>query len=90
MAMKRIKKSRLIPCVLLIYLAVMAYMGREKLFAGNYVEYFGILVVTLLCILILFFTLRKQEAVRERRRRELEESEKTDETITEHKDTDTK
>ena len=73
--MKRIKKSVFIPALLLIYLAVMAYMGREKLFAGNYLEYFGILVVTLVCIVILFFTLRKQEEVRERRRREAEERE---------------
>ena len=36
--MKRIKKSAFIPALLLIYLAVMAYMGREKLFAGNYLE----------------------------------------------------
>ena len=73
--MKRIKKSTFIPVVLLLYLAVMAYMGRYTLLAGNYLEYFGILVVTLLCIVVLFFTLRKQEEVRERRRREQEERE---------------
>ena len=73
--MKRIKKSTFIPVVLLLYLAVMAYMGRDTLLAGNYLEYFGILVVTLLCIVVLFFTLRKQEEVRERRRREQEERE---------------
>ena len=74
--MKRFKKSIFIPAVLLIYLAVMAYMGRDKFIAGNYLEYFGILVVTLLCIVILFFTLRKQEAIRERRRKEQLEREK--------------
>ena len=68
--MKRIKKSKLIPAILLIYLCIMAYMGREKLLAGSYLEYFGILVVTLLCIVILHFTLRKQEQVRERRQQE--------------------
>ena len=73
--MKRIKKSTFIPVVLLLYLAVMAYVGRDTLLAGNYLEYFGILVVTLLCIVVLFFTLRKQEEVRERRRREQEERE---------------
>lgn len=73
--MKRIKKSTFIPVVLLLYLAVMAYMGRDTLLAGKYLEYFGILVVTLLCIVVLFFTLRKQEEVRERRRREQEERE---------------
>lgn len=71
--MKRIKKSLLIPIVLLVYLAIMAYMGRNIFLEGNYLEYFGIIVVTLLCIVILFFTLRKQEEVRERRRQEREE-----------------
>ena len=54
----------------------MAYMGREKLFAGNYFEYFGILIVTLLCIAILYFTMRKQEQIRERKQREIEEQER--------------
>ena len=77
--MKRFRKSTFIPAVLLIYLAVMAYMGRDKFIAGNYIEYFGILVVTLLCIAILFFTLRKQEEIRERRRKELNDQEKPQE-----------
>ena len=76
--MKRIKKSKLIPAILLIYLCIMAYKGREKLLAGSYLEYFGILVVTLLCIVILHFTLRKQEQVRERRQQEQEEREKAE------------
>ena len=45
--MKRFKKSVFIPLVLLVYLLVMAYMGRDKFLAGSYVEYFGILLVTL-------------------------------------------
>ena len=80
--MKPLKKSTFIPAVLLLYLAVMAYLGRDKLIAGNYLEYFGILIVTLLCILFLFFTLRKQEQVRDRRRKEMEAKQ-------EMKDTDT-
>ena len=88
--MKRIKKSHLIPSVLCLYLAVMAYIGRDKLFAGNYLEYFGILLVTLLCIVILFFTLRKQEQVRERRRRELEEKENARKDDTDASNTDNK
>lgn len=76
--MKRFKKSTFIPLILLVYLAVMAYIGRDKLIAGSYLEYFGILIVTLLCIGILFFTLRKQEQVRERRQREMEERDKAE------------
>lgn len=71
--MKRFRKSVFIPTILLVYLAVMAYLGRDKLIAGNYLEYFGILIVTLLCIAILFFTLRKQEQIRERKQQEMEE-----------------
>ena len=84
--MKRFKKSVFIPLVLLIYLLVMAYMGRDKFLAGSYVEYFGILLVTLFCILLLFFTLRKQEEVRERKRRELEEQQKREEDAPSHDD----
>lgn len=74
--MKRFKKSIFIPVVLLLYLFIMAYIGRDKFLAGNYLEYFGILLVTLLCIVLLFFTLRKQEQVRERKQRQLEEEQK--------------
>ncbi len=88
--MKRIRKSVFIPVLLLVYLAVMAFMGREKLFAGNYFEYFGILVVTLVCILVLFFTLRKQEEVRERRRREAEERENASKKPSDGVDADNK
>lgn len=71
--MKRFRKSVFIPSLLLVYLAVMAYMGRDKLLAGHYLEYFGILFVTLLCIAILFYTMRKQEQIRERKQREQEQ-----------------
>ncbi|MBR6757505.1 MAG: hypothetical protein IKM35_03420 [Bacteroidaceae bacterium] len=69
--MKPLKKSIFIPSILLIYLGVMAYMGRDQLLSGNYWEFFGILIVTLLCIIMLHITLRKQEKIRERRRAEM-------------------
>lgn len=86
--MKRIRKSVFIPSLLLIYLAIMAYMGRDKLLAGIYLEYFGILIVTLLCITILFFTMRKQEQIRDRKQRELEEKEHDTPKPEEEKETD--
>ena len=86
--MKRIRKSVFIPSLLLIYLAIMAYMGRDKLLAGNYLEYFGILIVTLLCITILLFTMRKQEQIRDRKQRELEEKEHDTPKPEEEKETD--
>ena len=71
--MKRYRKSIIIPLMLLIYLAVMAYFGRDNLASGNYLEYFGILVVSLLCIAGLYFTLRTQEKIRARKQKELDD-----------------
>ena len=74
--MKRIQKSVLIPLFLLIYLAAMAFIGRHNIAEGNYLEYFGIITVSLVCIAGLHFTLRTQEKIRARKQRELEESER--------------
>lgn len=74
--MKRVQKSVLIPLFLLIYLAVMAFIGRHNLAEGKYLEYFGIIAVSLVCIAGLYYTLRTQEKVRARRRQELEELER--------------
>lgn len=76
--MRRFRKSIFIPSILLVYLAVMAYMGRDKFLAGNYWEYFGIMLVTLLCIALLYFTLRKQEKIRERKQQELDKTQNQD------------
>lgn len=70
----KLRKSTLLPLVLLVYLAVMSYIGRGELSAGNYLYYFGIIGVTLVCIMLLRLTLRQRELHRShmsrRRRRE--------------------
>lgn len=71
--MKRFRKSVFIPAILLIYLGVMAYMGRDMLSGSGRTEYFLILAVTLACIGLLTFTLRKQEKIRERKAKEMQE-----------------
>ncbi len=76
--MKRLKKSVLIPSMLLVYLAVMAYMGRGMI-KTNLGEYILILLVTLGCIMLLTITMRKQEQIRERKARELQEQQKEQE-----------
>lgn len=43
------KRSTLIPILLLIYLAVMAYIGRQELADGHYLFYFGVIGLTLAC-----------------------------------------
>lgn len=64
--MKSMKRSDLIPALLLIYLAVMSYIGRGEFFAGHYVYYFGIIAITLAAIILLRITLRRRENNRKR------------------------
>ena len=62
----KIKKSTFLPAILLIYLFVMAYIGRDLLFAGEYVHYFSVFGVSLIVIVILHCTLKKREKMKER------------------------
>lgn len=75
--MKHLKKSIFIPAMLLIYLIVMAFMGRHILKEGEVLEYFGIIVVSLLCIVGLYYTLRAQERARARRQEEMQKQEQS-------------
>lgn len=67
----RPKQSVIIPLALLVYLAVMAWMGRGQLAAGAYLQYFGIIGISLAIIVLLYFALRRKEALRRRREEEL-------------------
>lgn len=58
------RRSIWIPSVLLIYLAVMSYIGRGELADGNLLYYFGLISLTLICIFLLHLHLRKQERAR--------------------------
>lgn len=57
----KIKKSTIIPLLLLAYLAFMSYIGLPYLQAGRYVYYFGIIAITLAIIIALHFTLKYRE-----------------------------
>lgn len=61
MEMKKIKRSTFLPVLLLMYLGVMAYIGRDELMAGNYVYYFTIIGLTLVFIFLLHLFLKKRE-----------------------------
>lgn len=63
------KRSVVIPVILLIYLGVMSYIGRGELFAGHYLFYFGVIGVTLVVIYLLHLTLKKRERMREQSRK---------------------
>lgn len=70
--MAKIRKSTLIPIALLVYLAVMAIIGWRNWQAGQLTTlyYFGMVAITLLCIILLHFSLRRRERLRDRRDRE--------------------
>ncbi len=55
------KKSTWLPLILLVYLLVMAYIGRQQVVAGKYLQYFGVLGVSLVVIVLLHFVLKKKE-----------------------------
>lgn len=61
------KKSTWLPLILLVYLLVMAYIGRQQVVAGKYLQYFGVLGVSLVVIMLLHFVLKKKERLREER-----------------------
>lgn len=65
----KIKRSTLIPAVLLVYLAVMASIGWKQYASGvmSASEYFGIIAVTVAVIVLLRFNLRRRERLRAER-----------------------
>ena len=67
------KRSTIIPLCLLAYLAVMAWVGRGQITKQepDYFQYFGIIGISLVIIVLLYFALRRKEALRQRREEEL-------------------
>lgn len=70
MSKSKIKRSVVFPLVMLAYLAVMAWLGRDRLERGEHFFYYGVIGVSLVIIVLLFFSLRKKEKLRERREKE--------------------
>lgn len=66
----KIKRSTLIPVILLVYLAVMSYIGFPEYQAGHYLYYFGVIGITLLIIGILHIFLKKRERLHAERDRQ--------------------
>lgn len=65
------KKSTYIPLLLLAYLGVMSYIGRQEFFDGHYLYYFGIIGTTLLCIILLHIFMKKRDRLRRQREDDL-------------------
>lgn len=57
----KIKWSVIVPAFLLVYLAVMAWMGRGLLAAHHYLHYFGVIVIGLVIIVLVHVLLKRWE-----------------------------
>ncbi len=66
------KRYDIIPLCLLVYLAIMAFLGRDMFLRGDYLEYFSIIGVTLTIIIALRWALKRRESLRQQRRAEQE------------------
>lgn len=60
----KLRRSTVIPSILLIYLGVMSYIGYPEFQQGHYFYYFGVIGVTLLLIAILHIFMKKRERLR--------------------------
>ncbi len=69
----KLKRSTVIPIVLLIYLAVMSYIGYPDYAAGIYTPlyYFGIIGITLIVILLLHLSLKRRERLKREREEDM-------------------
>lgn len=68
----KVKMSTIMPVLLAIYLAVMAWVGRHRLADGEYFYYYGVIGVCLVIIVTTHFVLKKREYYRQKRREEAE------------------
>lgn len=62
----KLRRSTFIPLILLVYLAVMSYIGFPEYQQGHYLYYFGVIGVTLVIIWLLHLFLKKREKQRQR------------------------
>ncbi|MDE6161355.1 MAG: hypothetical protein K2F77_06830 [Muribaculaceae bacterium] len=74
----KVKRSVLIPAVLLVYLVVMACIGYPEYAAGrtSALYYFGVIAITLVVLVLLYFSLRRRERYREEREKDMQSSNK--------------
>lgn len=72
----KIKRSTLIPSILAVYLAVMAWIGYPEYAAGrtSALYYFGIIGITIVILIALHFNLKRRERLAKERERDIEEA----------------
>lgn len=71
-------RATIIPAVLLIYLAVMAIIGYDNYEKGGLTtaEYYGIIALTLVVIVLLHFSLKRRDRLRRERMADLDRQDK--------------
>ena len=59
-------KSIIIPLALLAYLGIMSYIGYSGYVSGEFsaTRYFGVIAVSFIIIVLLFFSLKRKERIR--------------------------
>lgn len=74
----KIKRSTLIPLILLAYLAVMSTFGWKQYSAGQMsaTYFFGVIAITLVVIILLHFNLKRRERLKAEREADLHLAEK--------------
>ncbi len=70
----KLKRHTVLPLVLAVYLAVMAYIGYPEYAAGrtSALYYFGIIGITVVILIALHFTLKKRDRLRRERMEDIE------------------
>lgn len=73
------KKHIVIPVVLLIYLAVMSYIGYPSYVSGIFspLYYFGVIGISLGVIVLLYFFIKKREQLRQERKDDIENADRS-------------
>lgn len=68
------KRSTVVPLILAVYLAVMAYIGYSDYASGKVsaLYYFGIIGITVVILVLLHFSLRRREKLRRERLEDIE------------------
>lgn len=72
----KIKRSTLVPSILAVYLAVMAWIGYPEYAAGHTstLYYFGIFGITIVILILLHFSIKRRERLRKERLDDMERS----------------
>lgn len=72
----KLRKSTLLPLLLLVYLGVMSYIGYPGYASGDYspLYYFGVIAATLIVILLLHLSLKRRERLRHEREEDIKNS----------------